>query len=165
MFRIDLAEAKDAPVLAEIRQKSWENAYRGIYSDHLLDDYDIDAHAGRFLEQMENPTVEVYLISRDGKPVGYLTLGHSGKYRDFPACLHSLYLVPACHRTGIGRYAMDFVKQWCKNNGYNRVYNSCNLHNHSARAFYEAMGGVLGQIDDGYDDPGADQCYYEYYLE
>ena len=86
-------------------------------------------------------------------------------YHDFPVCLNALYLIPAYHRRGIGRRMMDFAREWCRNLGYDRFFLSCSLYNHRARAFYEAMGGHLGDIDGGNDDPGADVCYYEFWVK
>ena len=165
MITLRLASPGDASVLAEIRRLSWESAYRGIYPDELIDNFDYAAHAEKFRKQMARSDTEVYVILDGDTLVGYCTVGEADWYKDFPVCLHSLYLVPAYHRKGIGRHIMEFVKDWCRQKGYGSFFNSCNLHNHGARAFYEAMGGILGDVDDSNADPGADQCYYEYHLE
>lgn len=165
MIVVRLAVPEDAPVLAKVRQKAWDSAYRGIYPDELIDGFDYKVHAEKFRKQITSGNSEVYVIADEDVPVGYLVMGKTDWYKDFSACLRSLYLIPEYHRRGIGRKMMEFAKEWCRQRGYRSFFNSCNLHNQGARAFYEAMGGALGDVDDGNDDPGSDQCFYEYYLE
>lgn len=159
-----LAKPAVANTLAEIRHSAWNSAYRGIYADELIDGFDFAEHAQRFLRQMEAPEVVIYTVQNGDCIIGYFSIyvPKTPEYKQFSVCLNSLYLRPEYHRRGIGRDVMEFVKAWCRERKYTAFYNSCNLHNQKARAFYEAMGGVLGEIDGGYDDPGADQCYYEY---
>lgn len=38
----------------------------------------------------------------------------------------------------------------------------CNVHNLPARRFYEKMGGVVGEIDDGHENLAEDQMYFEF---
>ena len=161
-----LAESQDADALARVRRQAWESAYRGIYPDELLDGFDYRDHAARFLRNMENPDMKVYILEDGSEAVGFFVISDPERpfYKDFPVCLNALYLIPAYHRMGIGRRMMDFARDWCRQRGYNRFFLSCNLYNHRARAFYEAMGGVLGEIDNGNPDPGADVCYYEFDL-
>lgn len=164
MVQFQLAGSEDAETLAVIRQRAWDSAYRGIYADERIDCFDYAAHAARFRKQINDPALALYCIMDEACIVGFFSLymPEVPAYKQFPVCLNSLYLLPAYQRKGIGRQVMDFTRAWCRARGCRGFYNSCNLHNHKAQAFYEAMGGVLGEIDDGYDDPGADQCYYEY---
>lgn len=167
MVQFQLAGLEDAETLAVIRQRAWDSAYRGIYADEMIDRFDYAGHAARFRAQINNPALTLYCIHDNGCVVGFFSLYilEVAEYKQFPVCLNSLYLLPEYQRMGIGRQVMTFTNTWCRARGYRMFYNSCSLHNRKARAFYEAMGGVLGEIDGGYDDPGADQCYYEYTVE
>ena len=160
------AEPADAPALARVRRESWEDAYRGIFRDELLDDFDYRDHAERFLRNMADPGTDVYVLEDGDRAVGFFVISVPEKplYRDFPVCLNALYLIPEYHRQGIGRRVMAVAEDWCRNRGYDRFFLSCSLHNQRARAFYEAMGGVTGEIDGGHEDRGKDTCCYEFQL-
>lgn len=162
MVQYRLACPADAEALSVVRQRSWTDAYRGIYPDAMIDQYDYESHARQFLRQMEQTDREIYVVEDGARVIGYFSIGTADWYRDIPVCLHSLYLLPEYHRRGIGTHIMKVAADWCRQRGYSTFFNSCNPHNRKAMAFYKAMGGILGEMDDGYDDPGADQCYYEY---
>ena len=167
MVTVRLAEPADAPELARVRRRSWESAYRGIYPDERLDNFDYDAHAERFLKNMAEACKDVYILEDEVQAVGFLVISAPEQplYKDFPVCLNALYLLPEYHRQGIGRRMIGFAADWCLQRGFDRFFLSCSLHNHRARAFYEAMGGVLGEVDDGNENPGADVCYYEFQVD
>ena len=162
IFRI--AEEKDASVIADLRRRSWEAAYRGIFRDELLDGYDYVAHAARVLGQIQNPDYYVYVIETEETPVGFLMFSRLNPpiHKEFTLCLNALYLIPEAFRQGIGRQAVALVSDWCREHGETSFFLSCSLHNRRARAFYEAMGGVPGSIDGGHEDRGADTLYYEF---
>ena len=164
MIQFRPAASDDAETLAVIRQRAWDSAYRGIYADALIDHFDYAAHARRFRAQIKNPAVTLYCIHDGNRMVGFFSIyvPEQPEYKQFSVCLNALYLLPEYQHMGIGRQVMAFLTTWCRERNYRAFYNSCNLHNHQARAFYEAMGGILGEIDAGYEDRGADQCYYEY---
>ncbi len=159
------ARRKDARKLAVLRKLAWESAYRGIYPDELLDQYDFSQHTKRFQQQIATAGVQVFLISHEGNDVGYVTVSQRRGYKDFEFCMDSLYLVPEAQGQGVGRCTMEFVRRQCRKMGYLRFYNSCNPHNRRACDFYAAMGGQVGDRDDHNSDPAWDQWYYEYRLE
>lgn len=158
-MRIRLAAPEDAAALARVRQRAWEAAYRGIYPDKLIDAFDYAGHEQRFLRQMDNSSLNV-IVLEEGEIVGFAVFGAADTELLAPACLHSLYPVPEAHRKGYGTAAMNFVRDWCKQNGYTSFYNSCNPHNQNAMKFYNAAGGGIVKTDTGYDDPAADQVYF-----
>ena len=110
------------------------------------------------------PGKDVYILEDGGAAAGFFVISapETPLYKDFPVCLNALYLIPEYHRQGIGRRMMGFAADWCRARGFDRFFLSCSLHNRPARAFYEAMGGALGEIDGGNEDRGADVCYYEF---
>lgn len=165
MVTFRLAGSEDAKKLAEIRCKSWKSAYRGIYPDEMLDCFDFAGHEKRFRKQIQDAQTAVYVIQSGGRAVGYVTLSHRDGYKNFKVCMDSLYLVPEAQGRGIGRAAVEFVREQCREMGYSKFYHSCNPHNHRACAFYAAMGGQVGDRDDHNQDPAWDQWYYEYRLE
>ena len=165
MVTFRLAGSEDAKKLAEIRCMSWKSAYRGIYPDEMLDCFDFAGHEKRFQKQIQDAQTAVYVIQSGGRAVGYVTLSRREGYKDFDVCMDSLYLMPEAQGRGIGRAAMEFVREQCREMGYSKFYHSCNPHNHRACAFYTAMDGQVGERDDQNQDPAWDQWYYEYRLE
>lgn len=167
MATIRPAGIEDASILSIIRQKAWDSAYRGIYPDEVIDDFDYETHTARFLRQINAENVWVYAIVEDDTLVGFTVIGMAipAVYRDITVCLHSLYLLPKYQGKGIGKSVMEFVRNWCKEKGVFRFYNSCNPHNRRAMAFYYAMGGIIGLRDACNDSPAEDQVYFEYTVE
>ena len=167
MATIRLAKTEDSEVLAAIRQRAWDSAYRGIYPDKLIDEFDYNAHAVRFQQQIKQENVWVYAVQSGDSPVGFFVIGtaNPSSYKEFNVCLHSLYLLPEYQGKGIGRAAMEFIGDWCREKNYTQFYNSCNPHNQKAMAFYKAMGGVIGFRDIRNDHPAKDQVYFEYRVE
>ncbi len=128
----------DAPVIARLRQRCWDAAYRGIYPDEMIDQFDFSWHAARDLQRIQAASHAVYLIREDDAPIGYLILAAG----DEP-CLQSLYLLPECQRRGVGRAALSLASAWCAS--LHRPYFLCQCHpeNAPAMAFYRQLGGEI----------------------
>ena len=46
------ATPEDAPLLAATRPKVWATTYRGIYSDEMIDNYDLSYYTARDRKRM-----------------------------------------------------------------------------------------------------------------
>ena len=160
------AAPADAPILTETRRRCWDAAYRGIYPDEMIDDYDYSRHGARDLARISDPENTVWLAMDGESCVGYLYVGPCGygPYKDFAFCLNSLYFLPDYQHIGLGGRAFALAAAECRRRGYEKFFCGCNAHNHNARAFYAHMGGVLGAESDGHKNKAEDQVYYEFYL-
>ncbi len=162
------AGTADAALLSRTRQKAWAATYRGIYPDEWIDNYDFAAQQARERARLEDPEYHAYAAMDMDKAVcaGYFSYGPPlhGAYKDFALCLNSLYFLPEYQRRGLGSRVFALLRQRARENGLDRFFCGCNLHNRPARRFYEAMGGRIGRTDGGHPNRAEDQVYFEFYL-
>lgn len=158
-----IAEAKD---IAELRKRIWASTYDGIYSEEVLENYNVHSHIKKDEAKILNPKFKVYLIKEEQKKIGYLIFSYEDPsvYKDFNLCLNSLYLLPEYQGRGIGQEGINIVSSYCKTKGINKFYNQCNLHNSKGVAFYKKQGGIIGQQDIGNSDKIEDTIWFEYFL-
>lgn len=160
------ASPKDARTLADTRRIVWEETYRGIYLDSILDGYDVEYYTARDRQRMEDPN-HVYYLFMDGKNcVGYFSFGpyNYGTYKDFALCLNNLYILKSHKGRGLGRQAFQVIRQYCRDRKIHRFFCGCNANNLPAVAFYRHMGGIQGD-EVPVDVPPQDQIiHFEFYL-
>ena len=135
------AAEEDAATIIELRRQVWASTYRGIYPDNMIDDFDYPWHLERELLRIRHPQYAVYLIARDGRSIGYLTMRKSEIIT-----LQSLYLLEEYQHQGIGKQAFAFIFQYCQENSARSFICHCVPENRNARNFYEKMGGrIIGE--------------------
>lgn len=83
----------DALSIIGLRHKIWSTTYRGIYPDHIIDDFDWAWHEEKELSRINDPAYSVYLIQKDGQNIGYLTIHQANVIT-----LQSLYIVSEYQR-------------------------------------------------------------------
>jgi len=132
------ATEDDARIIIELRRQIWATTYRGIYPDNMIDEFDYTWHMERELQRIRHPEYRVYRIVKDDCNIGYLTTRLTDT-----VILQSLYLLAEYQHQGIGQLALDFVKQYCRENEKNSFILHCLPENWNARKFYEKMGGKL----------------------
>lgn len=135
------AQEEDAAVIAKLRQEIWSTTYRGIYPDHMIDQFDYAWHTKMDAQRMKSPAYAVYLMVQEDRPIGYITLRISE-----PAHLLSLYLRQEYQRQGIGRRAFAFIREIFQEQGVSTFTCACQPDNEQAMAFYRRCGGhVVGE--------------------
>ena len=166
MIEFRKANPGDAVLLATLRQRVWEETYRGIYPDEKIDGYDIAAYAGRDASRMEDSAQRYYLAFDGETCVGYFSYGpyNYGTYKDFDLCLNSLYFLKSHQRRGLGYRVLDQIQKYAREQGMDKFFCGCSIHNGPARAFYEKMGGLLAGECGGHENKAEGLCYYEFYL-
>lgn len=152
-----LARPEDAPVIAAMRQRCWDAAYRGIYPDTMIDDFDLAWHTARDLNRIRDGKHTVHLIQEDGQSIGYIIL-----YMGQAPLLMSLYLLPEHHRRGVGSAAFAFIRDHFRRLGHSRFTCHCLPQNAPARAFYERMGGVICGEDADNPEPWQNSVIYRF---
>lgn len=153
------ATEKDASPIVSLRQRIWGTTYRGIYPDSMIDGYDYAWHTEQELARINNPNYSVYRIVSDGQNIGYLTLK-----RTDVVILQSLYVVSEYQRQGIGRRAFDFIRDYCAEHHALSFTCHCVPANHSARRFYESMGGRVIAKDLEDEEPWKNSVVYRFDL-
>ena len=146
-YFISLVKPEEARELSELRCKAWRTTYRGIFSDELLNKFDFDFHDERNRMWIHSEKFEVYFIMENSQKIGYLIL-----QKKEPLYVQSLYLLEEFRGKGIGRKVIEFVRDYCRGNGYSGFYLGCHPQNVRALGFYEKMGGVITARDEGHEN-------------
>jgi len=150
--------------LSLIRRTVWDETYRGIYPDEMIDQFDFEFHTDKFAGEINHPDHYVYIIVVKSEPAGYFTFSTAdiSKHHRQGLHLNSLYILSRYQKMGIGKTVISFIKQYCTERNINCFYHSCNTHNRQAIEFYTKMGGRLIHEDSGHKEKIEDQSYFEY---
>jgi GNAT superfamily N-acetyltransferase len=102
------AQAEDVSAMARIHVRSWQEAYRGLVADEILDRPDFVARRERFwtaaLSDERYAMNRVAVAERDGEMAGIATAGPAiDPDAHWPVQLFVLYVLAAVHGTGAGR--------------------------------------------------------------
>ena len=146
---------EDTQLIARLHAESWKASYRGIVSDHYLDQ-EVD------LERLEawtstlrdhNPNLHIIIAEDHG-----IACGFSGIYLDrsrtWGSYIDNLHVLPPSQGRGIGAQLLIRSADWIErkrpgSSFYLWVYTA----NSKARAFYEKMGCQYEDIKT-VDNPG-----------
>lgn len=163
---LHLATPEDACVLAITKKTVWEQTYRGIYPDEMLDNFDLEFYTQLERQRMESPEHRYYLYTDGDRCAGYFSFGpyNFGEYKDFDLCLNNLYICNGYKGIGLGKQAFAVVEEHCRNVGISKFFCGCNIHNLPARAFYLHMGGKVGIISGGHENLADDIMHFEFYI-
>lgn len=158
------ANQKDIPLIKEIAEKSWRKHYPGIISNEQIE---------YMLEQMysekevkthfENPNYHYYLLVDNETPLGIM--GFENHYQPNTTKLHRIYLLVEAKGKGLGKFALNFLKEQVKESGDQRIILAVNKQNPSYH-FYISQGfktyeeGIF-EIGNGYV---MDDYLMEYFL-
>src|SRR3569832_793162 len=140
-FAVREATLDDARGIARVHTESWQESYRGILPDHVLDRIDVGqrlatrARSGRHLV--------AYDCSR-GDIVGFCDAGASRGSPGYAGEVYAIYFAYHAKRYGLGREMFERVREWMPSRGMHSMIVWVLANNPHARRFYEAMGGALG---------------------
>ncbi len=137
---------EEAQELSELRRRVWLTTYRGIFPDHMIDQFDHTFHNERDRMRIESDQYAVYFIMEGTEKIGYLIL----QLKD-PLRLMSLYILKEHQHKGIGSHIFAFVRGYCRDRAIARFTLDCHPDNSGALAFYAKMGGVITQRDEGHE--------------
>lgn len=135
----------DAHEIAVIRQRSWNNTYRGMYSDDMIDNFDYDFHESKIKNIIANDQRSMLKLIFDGKLIGYMSYGVP-TFKCFEGNnihLYSLYILKEYQAFDFGKMALDYLEEICKKYRKEFIYLSCNSHNIKAKQFYSYMNFEL----------------------
>lgn len=142
------AQLEDAKLLGQLRKQVWNNTYKGIYPEHMLENFDYDFHYKKDIERLSSSQYINYLIEVDGQKVGYLIIRNKGNI----VTMQSLYILPQYQKKGIGKEAIILVKKYCQAQQISCFVCSCHPDNNNAIEFYKKMGGVIVGYDENNEE-------------
>lgn len=162
-YNIRLATQEDIKDLAKLKQKVWDETYRGIYDDEIIDNFDFIKSENSFKSIIENEKISLYVVESENKLIGYMSVGVPiREYATYNQEIGLLYLRDEFQHQGLGKELFDIAYNEIKNNGYNSFFISCNKYNMKARKFYEKMGGMLVHEDEDVGNKRYIQAKYHY---
>lgn len=139
---IGRATAEDAPGIAQVQVRAWQEAYRGIVPDAHLAGLRAEERAARWREWLAREGTELF-VARAGSGIrGFCSVGLS---RDSDAGrgvleISAIYVHPDHWRAGLGRALLDAALGAASRRGAPAVTLWVLEENGRARAFYEARG-------------------------
>ena len=146
-FVIRPATAADADAIAMLHADSWLTAYRGILSDEYLDDAMRAERQRIWRERLARPKPgQIVLVAPgNGKLAGFVCL-----FTRYGALSHSyidnLHVAPRLHGKGLGRMLMVAVAHAIPETEASLPVSLTVFEaNRGACAFYDAVGGVVGE--------------------
>lgn len=139
------ANIDDAPRLAQIRIAGWEQAYRGIMPDAVLDNMNYERSVQRWHENLTAKRDDyVFVAELDGQAGGFAA-GGAGRDSDaeYDGELYAIYVLPELQGQGAGKALAQAAMDWLRAHGYHKMLIWVLRDNQPARRFYEALGGTV----------------------
>ena len=164
MMKITKATIENIPLIKEIAEKSWRKHYPGIISTEQIE-YMLELmySENELRKHFENPNYHYYLLSEDENFLGIM--GFENHYQKDTTKLHRIYLLEEAKGKGVGKFAINFLKNQAKESGDQIMILNVNKQNPSYY-FYVSQGfkvyeeGVF-EIGNGYV---MDDYLMEYFL-
>lgn len=139
---IGSARPDDAPAIAEVSVRTWQQTYRGLLPDDYLDSLRAEEKIPLWESSIRNGNAVVFVSRVAGKVSGFVACGPS-RDEDAPAGtgeIFAIYVLPACQGTGTGCQLMATALDQLRAGGFHSVTLWVIRGNAAARGFYEATG-------------------------
>lgn len=157
------ATIKDCYSIAKLKGEIWDTTYRGIYSDALIDNYDITKNKLIFEGIVSNPNYSLYVAMDNQIIIGFMSCGEP--YRPFLKYkkeIGLLYILKEYQRKGIGKMLFLIAKDIVRKSENDEFFVSVNKYNTNAIQFYIAIGGTIISIDEDKEDKRETQVKIHY---
>lgn len=102
-------------------------------------------------EEVTDPHCHYYLVQKADQPVGYIGV----RFRENALFLSKLYVLSSERGNGLGKQAIEFLKQLARSNQCRDINLTVNRHNTGTIAAYKAIGfemteAICADIGNGY---------------
>lgn len=141
-FHIRIAKNEaDSVSASRIYALSWKKAYRGIYSDTLLNEIDLTDWVETFNSNYVTGRFQIAILTLNGEDVAACGFGPSRNYDD-PAFgeVTSFYALPEIWGSGYNAYLMQFALTALAKAGHTHAHIWVLKNNPRAKRFYEKCG-------------------------
>ena len=138
------ATLKDAKVIAEIHTLSWQQNYRGIWSDAYLDGNLLEERIIYWQKKLTHPVDIPFVIiaEEEGKPCGFVC-AFANHSEQWGTLIDNIHVSQNFQNRGIGLQLMKTVAIWIKNQNLTpKCYLWVLDKNEKGIRFYERHGGV-----------------------
>lgn len=164
MITFKKAGEKDISLIRTLAEQSWKNAYLDIISLEQVE-YMLQKmySAEEIFSHLKNPTYHYFIIEEDSVPAGFI--GFENHYEEHTTKLHRIYLLKEFKGKGLGKFALQFLKEKVNETSDDRIILNVNKNN-AAQKMYESQGFKV--YEEGVFDIGngyvMDDFLMEYHL-
>lgn len=158
MISYRIATPEDAEAIAMLHAKSWQENYKGIWSDQYLDHEVVPNRLSIWKKRFEKPNPEQYVkLALDGEDLCGFACTYLNYDKKWGAFLDNLHVRSDYQGNGIGKFLMKDSARWVQNkDAQSGLFLLVLENNQSAIKFYEKIGGQY--IDKTmYNNPGGGQ--------
>ena len=139
-MKIRKAEPKDAQIIAKINVETWQDAYKSIINDDILEARKVDEkRIATWAKIIQNPAFSV-LVCEDKDVIGYLSAGPARDDFGIEHEIYAFYVHPRFQQKGAGSALIKHYKQLINNKSF---YLYMLKKNQKAASFYEKHGGAV----------------------
>lgn len=137
------ATPDDLKTIQDLNHQLFEHDSEWI--SHLVMDWPYDPQTGQayFKDVTERPDAACFVAEDNGEVVGYLagSLKKAESYRKVKmAELENMFVKEAYRHQGIGKQLASKFKQWCKEQGVQKILVIASAPNEQAIQFYKSIG-------------------------
>ena len=152
--QLDPLAPSDFAVIAALAREIWLAHYTSIISteqiEYMLDGRFTPANLQRYIDA---PDRWMYVLRLEHAPVGYCSYALTNQPREMK--LEQLYLRPALHGRGLGRYMLEHVYREARERTCDTLILQVNKHNTTAidvyrRSGFEVREEIVLDIGQGY---------------
>lgn len=132
----------DAKQIASIHIISWQTIYRGLMSNHILDNLTLEKREIEWQERLKTG-MDIWVIEYDEKIIGFSSTCPSRDEDTDPtqvAEISAIYLLPKYWRQSFGQQLCEIVCDSLKKKGYKEIMLWVLESNIQACRFYEKIG-------------------------
>ena len=127
---ITKATIKDIPLIQDLAQQSWRSHYPGIISPEQIDFMlDLMYSEEEITSQFNNPNYHYYLLGNEKNFYGIM--GFENHYEQNTTKLHRIYITEDGKGKGLGKEAIQFLKNQILEVGDQRIILAVNKQNPS----------------------------------
>ena len=158
---ITKATIKDIHLIQDLAQKSWRSHYPGIISHEQIDFMlDLMYSEEEITSQFNNPNYHYYLLGNEENFYGIM--GFENHYEQNTTKLHRIYITEDGKGKGLGKEAIQFLKNQILEVGDQRIILAVNKQNPSYH-FYLSQGFKV--YEEGVFDIGNSFVMDDYLME
>lgn len=165
---IRAATSADADAIAQVHYAAWNESYRGLLPDELIDARTLETRRRQWHDLLDrDDRITVVADTQDGVLGFSSALVLAPPVDGFCAYLQTLYLVSAAKRQGVGSALLGAVATSLSQRSCTNLVLRVVRENLSARRFYERLGahpvpqgisvdaGIFDDVVYAFDDIGA----------
>lgn len=138
-------EKEDCFQIAHITTITWNETYKGIVDDKILNDLYINEQkrAINSYNKFDENNNHSFVLEINKKIVGFVKVGKSND-EDYPsyAQIQAIYILKAYKGKGYGKKLIETAKMEIRNMGYDKMIIGC-LEGNPSNNFYTHIGGKL----------------------